>query len=759
MHPCYTKAAIILLATTTFSFFTAAAQEKNPLINSGELVKKGQQLHDDKKYKEAIDEYNKIDKSDTNYVIALQELSYSFYADSQLDRSLQTAKLGMELFPNKYVPFSLQAANTLDDMDKSTEAISLYDSALVRSPQSFLLYFNKGVVNYKLKNYAECKKNFQQCILMNPYYTSAHYFLGKAYMLEGNLVPAMLAFNTYLLMAPGGKYFSNVITALSDISKVSDDILEYTKNKSNSKEDDFSMQQDILLSKLAFDKKYKLKADLEDNIVRQIQVVNEKLEYNKSDKGFCMQYYVPFFIQTMNDDNFEAMVFTAFSGVTNNKIESWQKKNKKEKQAFIDKASAYFDAIKRTRILDPQTRNESSYSYIYSNTTLIGHGLSTKDKDPVPTGKWEYYHDNGAVKAVGSFDNTGEKDGLWTYYHDNGQVKEKSTMVHGKLNGTADAWFDNGNKWYTDTYVDGKLNGIQAINFYNGNPKSITSYKDDMKNGEEKFYDYKGFLTSSDTYVDDKLEGWSRAYYPDGKVKSEVMFKKDKGDGTYKSFFNSGKLYIQGEFKDGMRQGLWTTYFEDGVVSEKTVYVDNDITGEFTEYYSSGKLSRKGTYYKKKMDGKLENFDEDGKVFGELIYDRGKLKEVNFYDKAGNVISNTTTRKGAATITFYSAEGIKTSEGYFNRDGYKDGKFTEYYNSGSVSEESNWKAGVKDGPQINYYPDGKISKKTNFKDGEEDGYVTDYYANGKISSEGWRVEGKRQQHYLYHNNVGDLTTD
>ena len=733
------------------------AQEKNPLINSGEVIRTGSKLHDEKKYKEAIVEYNKVDRSDTNYVDALYELSYSYYADSQMNKSLECAKLGLTLFPKKYSSFSLQAANALDEMGKHDEALTLYSDALKRSPNSFLLYFNKGVVNYRKENYEEAKKNFQQCILINPYYTSAQYFLGKVYMLQGNLVPALMAFNTYLLMAPSGKYYSNVITALSSITKVSDEVLEYVKNKPAEREDNFTMQQDILLSKLALDKQYKLKADLEDNIVRQMQVVYEKLEYNKNDKGFCMQYYLPFFINLVKDGDFEATIFITFSGINNKKIEEWNKDNKKERQAFIDKASAYFDGIKRTQVLDPDERKRSDINYVYNNQVYIGRGAYTDLKTYQNIGKWEYYFDNGEIKARGNFNDAGKKDGEWIYYHDNGVIKEKARFANGELNGITEGWSDNGNKWYIDTYQAGKLNGPLTGYYYNENKKNTVVYKDDLKNGEERLYDYKGTLTAVINYVDDKLEGWYKRYYPNGKISSEVLYKNDKEEGTYKSYYNSGKLYLEGTYKDGLRQGEWKTYFEDGKLSEKTVYIDNDITGEFTEYFSNGKLKRKGNYYKKKIDGKIENYDDDGIKYSDIVYEKGKLKEISFYDKNGNTVSTTTTRKGAANIIFYSSEAVKSSEGYFTKNGDKDGKFVNYYTSGKISDESNWKEGVKDGPQTSYYADGKIYKMTNFTNDMEDGYVKDFYANGQISSEGWKIDGKRQQNYMYYNVVGDLT--
>ncbi|MFT3908851.1 MAG: tetratricopeptide repeat protein [Ferruginibacter sp.] len=758
MHPIRKKVCIAILLVLPFSFFHATAQTNNPLINSGEVIQEGTKLHDDKKYKEAIEEYQKVDRSDTNYINALYELSYSCYSDSQFAKSIEYAKLGMKLFPQKYAAYSMQAANSLDDLNKNEEALQLYDEGLKKNPQSSLLYFNKGVVNFKLKKYDEAKKYMQQCLLINPYYSSAHYFLGKVYQLQGNLVAALLAFKTYLLIAPSGRYFSNIITSMSSIAKVNDEVLDLVKNAPKTKEDNFSEQQEILLSKLALEKQYKLKADLEDNIVRQIQVVDEKLEYNKNDKGFCMQYYVPFYVKIMNDGDFEAMIFSMFSGINNKDIENWNKKNKKEKDAFIERASAYLYKIKKTQILDVAQREQTDINYIYNGQYVVGKGKYSKDKEPLTIGSWDYYYNDGAIKATGNYNDAGKKEGLWTYYHINGEVKEKTFMKNGLVDGLSEGWFDNGIKSYTETYVQDKLNGIQTFYFYNGNLKSVVPFKDDLKNGEERFYNFKGVLTSTSNFVNDKLEGITKAYFPNGKIKNEFMYKNDKAEGLYKSYFKSGSLYITGEFKEGEKQGLWTTYYEDGVISEKTTYLDNEITGEFTEYHPNGKLSAKGTYYKKKIDGKYEKYDDDGKLYEDNLYDRGKLKEINFYDKEGKVISTTTTRKGAANIVFYTAEGIKSSEGYFNKDGLKEGKFTSYFSTGKINEESNWKAGLREGPGTTYYASGKIKEITNYKNDVEDGYVKSFYSNGKISGEGWKVEGDRQQKFLYYSPVGDLTS-
>lgn len=752
----YTVPAIVIL----FLFLTAPvfAQQNNPLINSGDLIKKGAALHEEGKFKEAIEVYKQINRSDTNYADALYELCLSYYTDSQMNAALTTAREGLRLFPEKFTRFSMQAANALDDMDKTDEALKVYDAALEKDPHSYILYFNKGVTLYRKEKEEEAAACFQQSLLINPYYASSHYFLGNIYLQRGNIVPAMLAYTTYLMIMPKGKYLNKIITRLNNISKMSDDVIKLVGNKKSSTEDNFDLVQQIVESKIALDKQYKLLVPLEDNIVKQIQVVNEKLEYNAGDKGFAMQYYVPLYIKLFKEGNFEAMVFTLFSGLEIDKVKSWNQKNKKETEVFIAKANDYFNDIRFTRVLQATERKDAAIMYLYQNGKFSGKGpVSDKEKFTL-AGTWEFFHDNGMMRSKGAFNSNEKKEGTWLYFYENGMQKEKITFNDDEQNGSAEGWFDNGNKWYTETAKNGQLNGVQTIYFYNSNLRSVTPYTDGKMNGIKKEYRSQGGLISEGNYVNDIQEGLTTFYYANGRKQDELTYKNGKGEGMYKSYYESGKPNIQGEITNGLKQGLWITYFENGAVKEKITYKDNEITGEFTEYYEDGKLSRRGTYAKKKIDGKVEEYDDDGKLYSDALYEKGRLKEISFYDKTGKQVYNTGTRKGAATITFFSPDGIKLSEGYFNRDGNKDGKYTDYFLSGKVSSETNYKDGTEEGESVSYYFNGQKKSESNYTAGNENGYIKGYYFNGRLRYEGWVIEGEKQQQLIFYNQLGDVTT-
>ncbi|MBL0356003.1 MAG: tetratricopeptide repeat protein [Chitinophagaceae bacterium] len=733
------------------------AQQNNPLINSGELISQGNQLHEDKKYKEAIELYKQISRSDTNYSDALYELSYSHYADSQMQAAHNYALEGLRLFPDDYTKFALLDGNILDDMKRTDDALALYDEALKRNPHSAILYFNKGLTLLKIDKNEEAKKNLEQSLLINPYYSSSHYLLGALLYDEGNLVASMLALKTYLLVAPSGKYSNKALQKLNSIAKVTDEVLENVKKYKPRKEDNFDLQQQILLSKISYDKKYKLEADLEDYIVRQIQVVDEKLEYNRNDKGFCMQYYVPFYIKTFKEGQFEPMIFTLFSGLDLKPVQSWNNRNKKKAESYATTAVTYLNEIKNSRVLNATERKDAPLWYLFDDGKFVARGPYKRSGDKVVlTGPWEFFHDIGNVSAKGEFNEKEKKTGEWVYFYKNGQLKQKTNLKEDIEEGLSEGWFDNGNKWFTENYVDGKLEGLNNIYYYNGLLKSSVNYKAGQKEGIQKNYSSSGSLTGTQNYVNDKKDGEGITYFSNGKIQDQLNYKDDKATGTYKSFYNSGAQEQVGEFADNMRQGLWTTYYESGTIKEKTTYKDNEITGEFTEYYEDGKLSRKGNYTKKKIDGKLESYDDDGILYTDATYEKGRLREINFYDKKGNNISGTTTRRGAADITFFTPAGIKTSQGYFNKEGLKEGKFTEYFPSGKISGEANYKEGQEEGANVDYYNNGQKKLENTYTDGEENGYVKGYFYNGKLSYEGWVIEGSKQQHIIYYNNISDI---
>ncbi|MEO5890287.1 MAG: tetratricopeptide repeat protein [Ferruginibacter sp.] len=732
----------------------------NPLVDSKEVIARGVSLNDAGKFKEAIAEYLKVPPSDTAYSSVLHELMLSYYRDSNFVEAERYASIAMELYPDKRTDWYGFLADIYDDTKRSDLALKAYDTVLAQKPYSSLTYFNKGITLFRQLRYDEATYNFQQCILINPYYTSAHYFLGQLALIKGNLVQSMLSFATNLMITPGNRYQKSSLNFLVTIAEVNTTATGYLEKYKPGKEDNFEEVQEILVSKAALDKKYKLKADLEDQLVRQLQVVIEKMEYNANDKGFWMQYYVPLFKSLWDKGHFEPLIFNMFSELDNKKIKEYTKKEKKKIEAFSTVATTYLNEIRESHELLFGKRADAPTKFYIKNYLVNGkggYGKNAKNEVTV-AGPWEFYFENGRVRSKGIFDNEGMRTGDWRYYYENGVMKELTTYSGDKANGRSQVWFDNGLPSTLATYAEDQLNGADTNYFYNGMLSSIVNYKSGKKDGVAKYYNIDGYLRTVAIYSNDKEEGNEIVYHANGKPESTVTYANDMPAGEYKEYFDNGKLKISGTYSEGKKTGVWNTYFSDGKPEQVDNYTNGELDGDRVSYYSNGKVSSRRSYRKGDIDGKKEDFDEDGIVFCESIFEKGRLRDIRFFDKKGTVISNTTSRKGNADIAFYSADGDRISQGYYTKDGLAEGKFNEYFKNGQVSVDGLYKDGLSDGKKTMYYANNKIMQEGNYKADKANGYFVNYYNNGQVSDEGWYVDGQRQGTQLNYDLLGNVTS-
>lgn len=751
--------SIALLSVSTLQLH-AQRELLNPLVDSKEVIAKGVALHDAGKYKEAIAEYLKVPASDTGYADVLHEIILSYYNDSNFVEAERYGNIAMSLYPHKKTKWYGLLADVYDDTKRSELALKAYDSVIAQNPYSYLTYFNKGISLFRLLRYDEATVNFQHCIMLNPYYSSAHYFLGQLAMLKGNMVQAMLSFATNMVVTPGNRYQKNTVGFLATIAEVNTTATGYLQKYKPGKEDNFEEVQEILVAKIALDKKYKLKADLEDQIVRQLQVVMEKLEYNANDKGFWMQYYVPLFKSLWDSRQFEPMIFYMFSELEIKNVNAWVKKEKKTIEAFTTAATNYLGEIRESQELLFNKRATAATRYYVKDFLVNGKGAYGKNAKNEETliGPWEFYFENGRLKSKGNFDNEGMRNGDWNYYYENGMLKETSFYSKDKANGASQVWHDNGLLYTKTTYLDDEIDGPETVYYYSGRLSSVIHYKSGKKEGIAKYYNIDGYLKTVTNYANDLQEGEETIYHANGKTESVLKYVKDKPAGEYREYFDNGKSKMSGNYLEGKKTGIWNTWYIDGKPEQLENFINGELEGEWISYYSNGKIESKTFYRKGEVDGKKEDFDDDSIVYCESIFEKGRLRDIRFFDKKGTVISNTTSRKGNADISFYGPDGAKLSQGYYSKDGLAEGRFTYYYKNGQLSSENFYKNGLTEGKKISYYANNKISQEGSYKEEKAHGYFVNYYNNGQVADEGWYVDNQRQGTFISYDLLGKVTS-
>ncbi|MFT3679635.1 MAG: tetratricopeptide repeat protein [Ferruginibacter sp.] len=752
----------LLFSLSCIAILTASAQRElsNPLIDSKELISKAVALHNEGKYKAAIAEYAKIPESDTSYADALYEMILSNYKDSNYVTAEKLVHKGFSMFPERSNDWYGSLADIYDDNGKTAEALKIYDTLLIRRPYNYLTWFNKGISLFRLSKMDEAIASFQQCIMINPYYSSAHYFLGRSMLVKGDLARAMMSFAGNLLVSPGNNYYKYSIGYLNSIAEVNSTVTEFLPKYKPGKDDDFETIQEIITSKAAMDSRYKLKAGLEDQVVRQLQVMLEKLEYNANDKGFWMQYYVPLYKSIWDNGQFEALVNYMFSELEIKSVKEYNRKEKKSIQAMTNAVVTYMNSIRESHVLRYPDREKATERYYLKEYTVTGkgaYGKNAKNEDIV-TGPWEFFHSNGMLKSKGNFDGNGGRTGEWKFYYENGEMNEVSSYQNDKANGKSESWYDNGIHYRLGNYINDGLDGEVTDYFYNGMLKSVTKYKDGKKEGTAKFYTVTGYLKTVTQYSNDVQEGEELTYHHNGKLESKLNYTKDVANGEYAEYFNDGKIRVTGTYTDGKKTGAWKTWYKNGKQEYLENYVKGELDGEYISWYKNGQVESRRLYIKGEVDGKKEDFDDDGKIYSESIFEKGRLRDIKFFDKTGTVISSTTSRKGNADITFYAPDGSKNSDGYYTKEGLLEGKGNYYYKNGQPSTEAFYKKGLLDGKRILYYENGKLKQEGSFTENEANGYFTDFYPDGEISEEGWYVKGRRQGTVISKNQLGTVTS-
>jgi uncharacterized protein len=747
----------VLIVFYLLVFSSHAFSQKDSPILSAELSRTGDDLLDSGDYKKALSLFDQIDRNDSNYVRSLYGRALACQGDSQYNKAIQYCREAlqlkdqMDLQPNVYDTY----ANLLEQTGETEKSLALFDEAIKKYPAFSKLYFNKGIALFNKNRYADAESVFKETLMINPYQYSAHFYLGLCAIRQGKVVPAFLSFVGYLLVNPGGKYEKNCVNILAAMANGKDEILEYKNKRTEEGDENYSLTEDILLSKIALEKEYKLAVSLDDPIFRQIQVVCEKLEYKENDPDFWMQYYVPFYKKLFSENQFEPFVYWSFENVQLKEIQDYNKKNKKLVEHFVTETAKYFDEIRATRMLTYSKRADQKAIYLYTNSVLAGRGDLSSDKQNLK-GDWTIYFPPGNVKATGQF-NESKKQGEWTFYYFSGKLKAKENYQNDKQEGRQIYYSEQGLITNDQTYQNGQKNGLETDYFVSGIVSSSASYKNDKLDGDYKEYFAGGQLKTVAHYTNNKLNGPFTNYYDNGQPENTGTYENGTLEGTYKDFHENGQTGSEGVFKNGSNDGEWKYYYDNGKLKSKTIYVNGKQEGIEEEYYEDGELSDTYSYKKGLLNGEAVSYDKDKKIYSRFQFSNNVLESAFYFDKNGKQYSSSERKNKQLDLTIFLADGTKVSHRPFNENGKVNGIETTYYSTGKPSRVSEYKDGEKNGQYTEYHLNGKKKADLIMKDGKQEGYIVNYYPNGKIQAEGWMHEGQAIGYWNYYDDSGKLT--
>ena len=302
-----------------------------------DLIQEGVALHDAGKYEEAISIYKKALDLDKNSSQILYEIGFSYFMNKEYKKSVKH----MDKVLKNENAFLVEAftikGSALDNLGKPKEAIKIYNEAISKFPENYLLYYNVALTQYRTSKFNDAEENLKKGILLNPTHASSNYLLGIIMDHQGKRIQSLLATHFFLLIEPNTERSVGALNLLDNlmnqgVSKKDEKTINVTINDSEL-DNEFSAANLMLslmgVSGMTEGEEGKSKAVLFYENTESIFNVLKELAEKDPKKGIWWEFYVDFYSQLVESENMEAYSYY-ISQSNGAEEEKWLTENKEK---------------------------------------------------------------------------------------------------------------------------------------------------------------------------------------------------------------------------------------------------------------------------------------------------------------------------------------------------------------------------------------------------------------------------------------------
>lgn len=182
---------IILVAVSTLSWGQNLEVEL--------LIKKGVKLHDKGFYEDAIQKYEAALEIEPHNTLAHYEVSYSYMLLEKWDQALLHSRQVIREKGEYWMEAVMVAGAAYDHLGEGKKAIKLYEKALKRDPDNYLMNYNLAISYFNKEDYEEAEAAVQKAILSNRRHMSSHLLLANIMMQQGERLKSALPLYYFLL--------------------------------------------------------------------------------------------------------------------------------------------------------------------------------------------------------------------------------------------------------------------------------------------------------------------------------------------------------------------------------------------------------------------------------------------------------------------------------------------------------------------------------------------------------------------------------
>ena len=374
----------------------------------------------------------------------------------------------------------------------------------------------------------------------------------------------------------------------------------------------------------------------------------------------------------------------------------------------------------------------------------------------------KFYHTNGVLSSEGWFVN-GQPDGFWKTYNEKGILISSGKRSNGVIDSTW-KFFDKAGRIEKEiNYALGKKSGLEILFDSTGMKLESTHYLNNQREGLKTLYYRSGKMHWLIPFVANKEEGKAKECADDGTligitkytlgfVSSVERFNRynrnGEKEGIWKEFFPESELvFREGNFSSGKRNGLFQYYDKKGIVIRTEMY-DNDVLvtddggqGNLifkVDTVSSGVIAR-GGYSGNVKQGVFHVERTSGEKITNQVYQMGKMVAEGNLDNDG-------MRQGIWKEYFLSGE-LKAQGEY--KDNERVGEWKYFDLEGRTELIGKYWKGIPDGEWTWFYDPNNIHRKESFSRGKLDGEYTEWDTAGVVILQGTYSDGLKVGPWKY----------
>ncbi len=163
------------------------------------LIKKGISLHEKGFYEDAIKKYQAALEIEPLNLLAHYELSFTCMKSGKWEDALYHSKQVIRENSDYWLDAIMVNGAALDNLGERKKAIKLYQKALRKKPDHYLLNYNLAISLFEEGDYPAAESAVQRAILNNRKHTSSHLLLANIKMQQGQRLKSALPLYYFLL--------------------------------------------------------------------------------------------------------------------------------------------------------------------------------------------------------------------------------------------------------------------------------------------------------------------------------------------------------------------------------------------------------------------------------------------------------------------------------------------------------------------------------------------------------------------------------